>query len=71
MFYDSIGFSMQPIQLLEFDLLCRFAAATASGMRRVNKRALGLLSTKTRKIGYILPDPYLLAHPPNVSAAIR
>ena len=50
MFYDSIGFSMQPIQLLEFDLLCRFAAATASGMRRVNKRALGLLSTKTRKM---------------------
>ena len=50
MFYDSIGFSIPPIQLLKFDLLCRFAAATASGMRRVNKRALGLLRTKTRKM---------------------
>ncbi len=50
MFSDSIGFSMPPIQLLKFDLLCSFVDATASGMRRVNKRALGLLSTKTRKM---------------------
>ena len=71
MFSDSIGFSVPPIQLLKFDLLCSFVDATASGMRRVNKRALGLLSTKALKIGYILPDPYLLAHPPNVSASIR
>jgi hypothetical protein len=40
-------------------------------MRRVNKRARGLLSTKALKIGYILPDPHLLADSPNVSASIR
>ena len=71
MFSDSIGFSMPPIQLLKFDLLCRFVGATASGMRRVNKRALVLSKPRALKIGYILPDTYLLAHPPNVSELIR
>ena len=71
MFSDSIGFSMPHIQLLKFDLLCRFVGATASGMRRVNKRALVLSKPRVFKIGYILPDPYLLADSPNVSASIR
>ena len=71
MFSDSIGFSMPHIQLLKFDLLCSFVDATASGMRRVNKRALVLSKPRALKIGYILPDPYLLADSPNVSASIR
>jgi hypothetical protein len=48
---------MLPIRLLKFDLFSRCVGAAASGMRRVNKRALGLLSSRALEIGYISPDP--------------
>jgi hypothetical protein len=48
---------MLSIRLLMCDLLIRCVGAAASGMRRVNKRALGLLSSRALEIGYISPDP--------------